>query len=1170
MVLLRLTVKVFPPEPLRQQSTPDTTEVDGGRNSINFLLVVRNPEEVTLGRLAYMIQNKWAILKPDAGPLEIKKLVDDKHAEDALDIGLTVADVFVDSGKALTDGLDQRGAIRVIQQPGRQGRYGSVVQDWAAVASNYARPLPPLFSDSPRHEPRSTAFRFTDGPVVGPLHQAKVPEADYAPRPSETGEEISSRQDNHYHASPILIEDPQKSRNFISFADKIRDEDLLNEEGTALEVGKSILANQEEEIAYGTTLKDALVYMTGKDEAIARELDRQGPPKTSSPGPQDSTPQSSLPNHMNSKVAMPNKRQVEEAGDIFTIPPIDQEDFQNPARPQPAKRQRRNISRADEFTIQDNKKILLASTGDRPNNAIIVDSDIGDNTTGQIEKDYDAVISSQSSVRRGTRKSSIRGPGRKSMALKLAITAPRNDKDSAEGSASITKIPPNKKSTVLIPDSDIEIVDPPKASTQTTDVCQVVITPPSKNSLVGGSHRGVNRNATSGSNGIKSTKKDSSPKVDASPLAHVNARDSNPIYTDISDSDPSDDTGSPASGVRQNTKVSTPQKAAKMPSSPRVKTLQTPGSSSTRKLRTRNDPNVRELTEDPDKQSEGPSHRTPSRPPDSQEIGLGITSSPVKRARSRSMSQLVPVAVADTNSNSKRGVSTTPAFPRPRPASQAQTEAEKVSSGDPHTPRLSVLRSSQKFLPGNSSARRSVSFADGPNVDIQSTPASASSVKIGNGNTVDSARVTPESLEYIRTDRKLQRKIEEARFQGKSEDYCELLREIKSLTEKLYYAKPREPEYKIAKYEYKLNMAMKNLRNHPEEDQPDESTLGEGRHESHHREEVEDGTSRKNYNERPGSRNGSQSKSQHQIGFDGAFPEDPPDQQPRAQEPSATSTSRDLLAYPSSPSTGDFVEAANSLSSKGDGASGKAVEEEETPKDGNGLKRKIQEQESVTSPKNSKRHRPDHDSSHLIERGLGTNKMNTSTPEQEGPNEPEQRNGQSPFKDQGAGSMTSSDSSSSDSDSDSESDSNQTPDKSMLSKHPSLPPSGTSARARLITPFRNIKKNWPVTDAQWHSDDGASAGENTHTAANATTPTVAVGGLGAPSLSQPNPSILRTSNANGRPHHHHGQRSTLKSLLRHRNEGEDESSTKSDSENDNVRGAKGFTALNFLRKTGLM
>lgn len=155
-------------------------------------------------------------------PLKIKKLVDDKHAEDALDIGLTVADVFVDSGKALTDGLDQRGAIRVIQQPGRQRRYGSVVQDWAAVASNYARPLPPLFSDSPRHEPRSTAFRFTDGPVAGPSHQAKVPEADYAPRPGETGEEISSRQDNHYHASPILIEDPQKSRNFISFADKIR------------------------------------------------------------------------------------------------------------------------------------------------------------------------------------------------------------------------------------------------------------------------------------------------------------------------------------------------------------------------------------------------------------------------------------------------------------------------------------------------------------------------------------------------------------------------------------------------------------------------------------------------------------------------------------------------------------------------------------------------------------------------------------------------------------------------------------------------------------------------------------------------------------------------------------------------------------------------------------
>lgn len=152
--------------------------------------------------------------------------MDDKHAEDTLDAELTVADVFVDSGKALADGLDQRGVIRVIQQPGRPERYGSVVQDWAAVTKNYARiPPVPLFSDPPRNRPRlttTTTTRFTEGPAPGPSHPAECPESDYSLRSNESGEERPNREDNHTHASPILVEDSQKPRNFSSSAGKSR------------------------------------------------------------------------------------------------------------------------------------------------------------------------------------------------------------------------------------------------------------------------------------------------------------------------------------------------------------------------------------------------------------------------------------------------------------------------------------------------------------------------------------------------------------------------------------------------------------------------------------------------------------------------------------------------------------------------------------------------------------------------------------------------------------------------------------------------------------------------------------------------------------------------------------------------------------------------------------
>ena len=82
MVFLRLTVKVLPRERLFEGSqssklTPTTTGehenngvVAGGASSdkpTTFLVPVDNPEEVTLGGLAGLIQDMWKRLRPNFG-----------------------------------------------------------------------------------------------------------------------------------------------------------------------------------------------------------------------------------------------------------------------------------------------------------------------------------------------------------------------------------------------------------------------------------------------------------------------------------------------------------------------------------------------------------------------------------------------------------------------------------------------------------------------------------------------------------------------------------------------------------------------------------------------------------------------------------------------------------------------------------------------------------------------------------------------------------------------------------------------------------------------------------------------------------------------------------------------------------------------------------------------
>ncbi|KAJ5282904.1 hypothetical protein N7505_000884 [Penicillium chrysogenum] len=160
MVFLRLSIKVFPREQLSSSSSSSwgrtllgarkTTNDDSSQGSAVsttlkkpgvFLLVLEHPEEVSLGGLAGMIQEHWAKLHPELEPLAIKKILDDTKEDLDLYPDLTVADVWVDYGKARTDGLDQRGSVRVIQRPTTAApeRFPSVDQDWDAAIVAYER-----------------------------------------------------------------------------------------------------------------------------------------------------------------------------------------------------------------------------------------------------------------------------------------------------------------------------------------------------------------------------------------------------------------------------------------------------------------------------------------------------------------------------------------------------------------------------------------------------------------------------------------------------------------------------------------------------------------------------------------------------------------------------------------------------------------------------------------------------------------------------------------------------------------------------------------------------------------------------------------------------------------------------------------------------------------------
>ncbi|KAE8356675.1 hypothetical protein BDV28DRAFT_126718 [Aspergillus coremiiformis] len=129
MVFLRLVIKVYPRDQLSQNRDARVATTPA-----SFLVALPNPEEITLGQLARIIRAKWTKLRPNAEPLDIKKLLDDRRDSVDLDIDMTVADVWVNKARARKNEDDQDGTVRVVQRPVAYTpvRFPSVDQDWGA------------------------------------------------------------------------------------------------------------------------------------------------------------------------------------------------------------------------------------------------------------------------------------------------------------------------------------------------------------------------------------------------------------------------------------------------------------------------------------------------------------------------------------------------------------------------------------------------------------------------------------------------------------------------------------------------------------------------------------------------------------------------------------------------------------------------------------------------------------------------------------------------------------------------------------------------------------------------------------------------------------------------------------------------------------------------------
>ncbi|KAF7719083.1 Uncharacterized protein PECH_000268 [Penicillium ucsense] len=124
-LVLRLTVEVASGDSWSASHRPSQAAVDGrGRGQDDsdvdgtraMLIVVKDPENMSIQQLIVMIQDQWKDVWPLEGPLCVGRLINKAFPRARFSLRCTVADVWLDRGRAALEGFDQRGTVTVIPE----------------------------------------------------------------------------------------------------------------------------------------------------------------------------------------------------------------------------------------------------------------------------------------------------------------------------------------------------------------------------------------------------------------------------------------------------------------------------------------------------------------------------------------------------------------------------------------------------------------------------------------------------------------------------------------------------------------------------------------------------------------------------------------------------------------------------------------------------------------------------------------------------------------------------------------------------------------------------------------------------------------------------------------------------------------------------------------------
>ncbi|KAI2793403.1 hypothetical protein POX_b03458 [Penicillium oxalicum] len=216
---LRLTVEI----PYRGlESAPPTASgevVDGRGNSRNdvdqegpcvLLVVVKDPHNMSVTELIHLIEGQWKEVWPQKNPLQIRQLINNEFAPATFSPRRSVADIWVDKGRAFREGFDQRGTATVVPVTNSSSSNSQLEQAVSAV---------PNAEESGHNAERkrveeacdSTSSRARDqNPIIGPGEKGRLQPAtpaQIAKRPRlALGAHVPA--DNSVEKGPWSLNDP--------------------------------------------------------------------------------------------------------------------------------------------------------------------------------------------------------------------------------------------------------------------------------------------------------------------------------------------------------------------------------------------------------------------------------------------------------------------------------------------------------------------------------------------------------------------------------------------------------------------------------------------------------------------------------------------------------------------------------------------------------------------------------------------------------------------------------------------------------------------------------------------------------------------------------------------------------------------------------------------------